>query len=218
MPDFVLGGGIEVVIDPPVPTEVIVVPIQGAGGPGGGAVSSVNTQTGAVVLDQDDIADGATAKQYTATDKAKLAAISGTNTGDQDLSGLVPNTRTINGEPLSGNVVLDAADVGAATTAQGGKADSAVQPGDLIVPSGQQDGAGIAVHPMEASSLVAIQAVGQAWQATGDGEGAVQVGVGSPQLSAVLNRLATELVVLQAQNAALEARIGALEEAVSAGK
>jgi hypothetical protein len=131
MPDFVLGGGIEVVIDPPVPTEVIVVPIQGGAGPGGGAVSSVNTQTGAVVLDQDDIADGATAKQYTATDKAKLEGISGTNTGDQDLSGLVPNTRTINGEPLSGNVVLDAADVGAATTAQGGKADSAVQPGDL---------------------------------------------------------------------------------------
>ena len=93
-----------------------------------------------------------------------------------------------------------------------------VQPGDLIVPSGKQDGAGVAVHPMEASPLVAIQAVGQAWQATGDGEGMVQVGVGSPQLSAVLNRLAIELGTLQAQNAALEARIGALEEAVSAGK
>lgn len=37
---------------------------------------------------------------------------------------------TVNGD-AGPDVVLDAADVGAATTAQGGKADSAVQPGDL---------------------------------------------------------------------------------------
>ncbi len=44
-------------------------------GIGTGAVSSVNTQIGDVVLDQDDIADGTTAKQYTATEQTKLAGV-----------------------------------------------------------------------------------------------------------------------------------------------
>ena len=39
------------------------------------AVDSVNTQTGDVVLDQDDILDGTTYKQYSDTDKSKLAGI-----------------------------------------------------------------------------------------------------------------------------------------------
>ena len=42
---------------------------------GGGAVDSVNGQTGTVVLDADDIADGTTNKAYTATEKTKLAGI-----------------------------------------------------------------------------------------------------------------------------------------------
>lgn len=41
----------------------------------GGSVSSVNSQTGAVTLTQDNVADGTTAKQYTATEKTKLAGI-----------------------------------------------------------------------------------------------------------------------------------------------
>jgi uncharacterized Zn ribbon protein len=40
-----------------------------------GAVSSVNGQTGIVALDQDDIPDGTTAKQFTATEKTKLSGI-----------------------------------------------------------------------------------------------------------------------------------------------
>ena len=44
-------------------------------GGAGGAVDSVNTQTGDVVLDQDDIGDGTTYKQYSATEKTKLAGI-----------------------------------------------------------------------------------------------------------------------------------------------
>jgi hypothetical protein len=39
------------------------------------------------------------------------ATVSGVNTGDEDLSGLVPNTRTVNGEPLSADVTLTTADV-----------------------------------------------------------------------------------------------------------
>jgi hypothetical protein len=45
------------------------------GGSGGGAVASVNGQTGTVVLTQDSVADGTTAKQFTATEKTKLAGI-----------------------------------------------------------------------------------------------------------------------------------------------
>lgn len=53
--------------------------ITGTGTPtsgGGGLVSSVNGQPGpAVVLTQDDIGDGTTNKQYSATDESKLAGI-----------------------------------------------------------------------------------------------------------------------------------------------
>lgn len=43
------------------------------------------------------------------------------------LANVVPNTRTVNGHALSADVTLTAADVGAATTAQGTKADGAAQ-------------------------------------------------------------------------------------------
>lgn len=60
-----------------------------AAGGGGGAVTSVNTQTGVVVLDTDDISDTATNRYTNDTDITRLANTSGTNTGDQDLSGLM---------------------------------------------------------------------------------------------------------------------------------
>jgi hypothetical protein len=44
-----------------------------------------------------------------------------------DISGLVPKTTTVNSKPLSANITLAASDVGAATAAQGSKADSALQ-------------------------------------------------------------------------------------------
>jgi len=73
---------------------------------GGGAVDSVNGQTGVVVLDADDIGDGTTNKAYTAAEQSKLAAITGTNTGDQTLPtlsslGAVPTSRTLAGLDLS---------------------------------------------------------------------------------------------------------------------
>lgn len=50
-------------------------------------VQSVNTATGAVVLDADDIDDTATAHKFvTASDITNLGNLSGTNSGDQDLS------------------------------------------------------------------------------------------------------------------------------------
>lgn len=50
-------------------------------------VQSVNTATGAVVLDADDIDDASTTNKFvTAADITNLSNLSGTNTGDQDLS------------------------------------------------------------------------------------------------------------------------------------
>ncbi len=42
-------------------------------GGGIGAVDSVNTKTGTVTLNQDEIPDGATYKQYSQTEKTKLS-------------------------------------------------------------------------------------------------------------------------------------------------
>src|SRR5210317_2460531 len=50
-------------------------------------VQSVNTATGAVVLDADDISDASTTNKFvTASDITNLGNLSGTNTGDQDVS------------------------------------------------------------------------------------------------------------------------------------
>lgn len=62
-------------------------------------VASVNTQTGAVVLDADDISDAATTNKFvTAADITKLSNLSGTNTGDQtDITGNAGTVSTISG-------------------------------------------------------------------------------------------------------------------------
>ncbi len=50
-------------------------------------VQSVNTQTGPVVLDADDVDDTSTSHKFvTTSDITNLSNLSGTNTGDQDLS------------------------------------------------------------------------------------------------------------------------------------
>lgn len=128
----------------------------GSGGSGGGAVSLVNGKTGVVVLDADDIDDAATTHKFvTSGDLTTLANTSGVNTGDQDLSGyalasslhLVATSgqySDLSGKPtlfdgdydslankptLGTAAAADTSDF--ATDTQGGKADTAVQPGDL---------------------------------------------------------------------------------------
>lgn len=61
-----------------------------------GTVLSVNTQTGIVVLDADDIDDTSTLHKFvTADDLTTLSNTSGTNTGDQDISGIAANASAI---------------------------------------------------------------------------------------------------------------------------
>ena len=90
-------------------------------------VDSVNTQTGAVVLDADGIDDTSTTNKFTnTTDISRLANTSGTNTGDQDLSGkqdvLVSGTniKTINGSSIlgAGDLTLSTGSTGLALADQ----------------------------------------------------------------------------------------------------
>ena len=102
---------------------------------GGGDVESVNGKTGAVVLVVSDLANDAgyiTAAEAP-VQPGDLATVATTGSYN-DLTDKpvivpppVPPVDSVNGQ--TGVVVLDASDVGAATTAQGALADSAIQPG-----------------------------------------------------------------------------------------
>lgn len=97
------------------------------GGGGGGTWGSINgtlsNQTDLqaaldgkqnVITDSDDITQGVSHLFLTSAERTKLSNTSGTNTGDQDLSGYVPITRTVNGHALSADVTISKSDVGLA--------------------------------------------------------------------------------------------------------
>ncbi|MEY2493521.1 MAG: trimeric autotransporter adhesin [Verrucomicrobiota bacterium] len=92
-----------------------------------------------------DIADASNRRYVTDAQRTVIQNTSGTNTGDQDLSGYVPTTRTVNGHPLTSNVTVSAADAGAATSAQGTTADNAMPraggtfTGDILFTDGLYD-------------------------------------------------------------------------------
>lgn len=95
-------------------------------------VDSVNTQTGAVVLDADDISDATTTNKFTtAADISKLAGIEAgadvTDTANVTAAGALMDSEVTN---LAAVKAFDPADY--ATAAQGALADSATQPGDNI--------------------------------------------------------------------------------------
>lgn len=74
-------------------------------------VDSVNSQTGAVSLDADDIDDAATTNRFvTAGDQTNLGNLSGTNTGDATLSG-TPDYITRSGQVFTLGQIDLAADV-----------------------------------------------------------------------------------------------------------
>lgn len=103
---------------------------------GGWAVDSVNSQTGVVVLDQDDIGDGTTYKQYSATEKTKLAGIetgAEVNTIDT-VSDTSEIDLTITARALSASIVawsIDETKLDTSVNASLDLADSAVQPAGL---------------------------------------------------------------------------------------
>jgi hypothetical protein len=108
-----------------------VTALEEGGGGGGGAVASVNAKTGVVVLTQDDVASGTTAKQYTATEKTKLAGIAaGAEVNvNPDWTAVSGDGQILN-KPTLGTAAASAS-TDFATAAQGTKADSAVQPAAL---------------------------------------------------------------------------------------
>lgn len=88
---------------------------------------TVNTKalSSNVTLTQDDVGDGTTYKQYSASDKTRLANTSGTNTGDQtSVSGnagtaaALQTARNIDGQPFNGtaNITVIAPGTNAATS------------------------------------------------------------------------------------------------------
>jgi hypothetical protein len=97
-------------------------------------VESVNSKTGVVVLTAADVGAATTAQGA----KADSALQSGDNISELNnnagyiTAGDVPSAPVNSVNAKTGTVVLNAADVGAATTAQGTKADSALQPGDDV--------------------------------------------------------------------------------------
>lgn len=106
---------------------------------GSALVQSVNTKTGSVVLDTADIADTASRRYTNDTDAARLASTSGTNTGDQDLSGLVSTSRTINGKPLSTDIAITKANVGLGNVDDTSDTDKPLSSAALIALSGKSN-------------------------------------------------------------------------------
>lgn len=73
---------------------------------GGGAVDSVNGETGVVVLTTGDIAEDTDVNYVTDAQLVVIGNTSGTNTGDQDISGIATNASAISA--LDGEVVKKA--------------------------------------------------------------------------------------------------------------
>src|SRR5690606_29807460 len=91
-------------------------------------VQSVNSQTGSVVLDADDIDDSTTVNKFvTAAEKSDIA--SAVQPGDLSTVATTGAYSDLTGTPILGTAA--SADTGDfATAAQGTKADTAIQPGD----------------------------------------------------------------------------------------
>ncbi|MDQ7029822.1 MAG: hypothetical protein Q9O62_08615 [Ardenticatenia bacterium] len=104
-----------------------------------------------------------------------------------------------------------------------------VRVGDYILPSGKEDGTGIAVAPQELRPELLAQVVGRVWELgeeQGDGVRRVRVAVGLPDAGGMaalllaqeqrIQDLEGQVAELRAANAALEARLAALERALDA--
>ncbi len=87
-----------------------------------------------------------------------------------------------------------------------------VRAGDLIVPSGANDGIGIAVAPEKISAAQFAQVVGQGWQSSDDADvKTMRVAVGLIRHDPTVQRLVENSTSQAEQLSSLEARIAALE-------
>lgn len=67
--------------------------------------------SGNITLNTSDISDTLNKRYVTDANLTVLGNTSGTNSGDQDLSGLVPKTYTVNGHVLNSNITISASDI-----------------------------------------------------------------------------------------------------------
>lgn len=82
--------------------------LSSSGGGSGGAVDSVNGQTGAVVLDTGDIASVVDSRYVSDADLTKLSNLSGTNTGDQtSIVGISGTMAEFNTAVTDGNILFN---------------------------------------------------------------------------------------------------------------
>jgi hypothetical protein len=94
------------------------------------SVTSVNSQTGVVVLDTDDISDTATNRYTNDTDIARLANTSGTNTGDVTVTDSSEINFTLTGQDITASLIagsIDESKLDASVNASLDLADSALQ-------------------------------------------------------------------------------------------
>lgn len=156
------------------------VPMTGGGGGGGtwgsitgtlSAQSDLNTALGlklAAASNLSDLANAVTARTNLglgslATQNGTFSgASSGTNTGDQDLSGLVPKTYTVNGHALSGNVSVTTTDLSLNNVTNDAQTKAAIVPntaptaGQILV----GNAGGTAYAAVSASGDVTIASTG----------------------------------------------------------
>ena len=153
-----ISGDAQILNKPAIPTNTSDLTNDGADGVNPFitaldiTVDSVNGQTGVVVLDADDIDDTLTTNKFvTAADLTILSNTSGVNTGDQDLTGLVPYTGATSDVNLgefglqTGNIEFDLTPTAAPTTVgsmvwndQAGTVDLKLKGGNVTLQIGQE--------------------------------------------------------------------------------
>ncbi len=128
--NFVAGSGATITGVPTSDGATITIWASG----GGGAVDSVNWQTGVVVLDTGDIAEATDLNYVSDAQLTVIGNTSGTNTGDVTISDSSEIDLTLTGQQISASIVsgsIDETKLDTSVNASLDLADTAVQPAGL---------------------------------------------------------------------------------------
>jgi len=145
------------------------------------AVDSVNSQTGVVVLDADDISDASTTNKFTtAADITKLAGIETGATADQtaaDIRGLgfFDTSNDGTGSGLDADLLDGNHATAFATAAQGSTADSALQ--NVVEDTTPQLGGALDVNGQEITGAIDLHSTGDIITELGDAAGANKLSI-----------------------------------------